>query len=205
VREQAPLERLRDLTLNREPRTFDRKRDAVGDQLQESDIRLTELALRQHAYVEDADHGALDDQRDTEQRPDVLLPHQRVDDRDRRVVEVWDHDRLAGGGHPSREATPDRQAESSLDLLLEALGGPRHERPPVLLDQENSGGVRPEDLGYPPEQLGEQIIEVEKRERRVGDLCDVLELRDRVLLGRRGLFLVCRLWRAYSVEMDGSA
>jgi hypothetical protein len=157
--------------------------------------------------MEDPDHGPLDDQRDAEQRPDVLLPHQGIDDGYRRVVEVWNQHRLARRGHPPREATPDRQSEPPFDLLLQALRGAGRQRSPVVLDQEHRGGVGVEDVRDALEQLGEQVVEIQVGERRIRDLLDVLETCERLLLAGRGLdaLLICRLWRRYSVEMLGSA
>ena len=71
-----------------------------------------------------------------------LLPHQRVDHLDRRVVEIRDDHRLARRRHAAGEAAADRQTETALDLLLEALGRPGGERPAVVLDEQDGRRVR---------------------------------------------------------------
>jgi hypothetical protein len=208
-RQQASLQRLGDLTLNGEPGPLDRQCDPVRDELQQVHVALPELTLSEHPDVQDPDHLSLDDQRNAEQRPDVLLAHQGVDDGDRRVVEVRDHDRLPRGGDPAGESAANGKPEPSLDLLLEALGRPRRQRPPVVLDQQHRSRVRPEDVGDPLEQLSEEIVQVQVGERRLRDALNVLQPRRR--FRRRGLggdLLLIR-WLcgrfAYSVEMLGSA
>jgi hypothetical protein len=136
--------------------------------------------------VQHADQLALDDQGHAEERPDPRLAQQRIHDLDRRLVQVPDHDRLARGRHPAREAPADRKAKVLLHLLLQSLGRPGGKRPAVVLDQENGRGVDLEDLGDPLEQLGEQVVEAEEGEGGLGYALDVLEPRDR-LIGGDGL------------------
>jgi len=61
---------------------------------------------------------------------------------------------------------------------------------PVLLDEQDGGGVDLEDVGEALQQLGEQLVQIQIGEGRFGDPLDVLE-------PGRGL--------PYSVEMLGSA
>ena len=165
--------------------------------------------------MQDPDHLALDDEWDAEQRTDALLAEEGVDGLNRRRFQVVDHHRLAGECDPPREAAPDGQAKAALHLLLEALRGPGGKRPPSLLDQENRGGVRVEDVRDPVEELLEEIVEIEIGEGRFGDPLDVLQPDD--LVRRRGApLLIGWIWRHrtakgrrsqcnYSVEIDGSA
>ena len=197
-RQQAPLQRLGDLPLYGEPGPLDRKRHPVGHQLQQLDVGIREVTLGQAPDVEDAGHPSLDDQRDPEERTDLLFAHQGVDHRDRGVVEIRDDHRLARRGHSAGEATADGQPESPLDLLLEALGRPGRERPPVILDEQHRGCVRIEDVRDPLEQLREQVVQVEVGEGRLGDALDVLEPWDPLLGGGRlrgDFVLVGGLWR----------
>jgi hypothetical protein len=70
-----------------------------------------------------------------------------------------------------------------LDLLLQPLGRPGGQRPSVVLDQEDGGGVHLEDLLDALQQLGEQVVEAEVGECGLGDALDVLEARDCLLSG----------------------
>src|SRR5262245_58240652 len=181
--QQAALERRRDPPLDHQPRPLDRERDAVGNQLEQLDVALVELSLRERAHVEDSDHLALDQQGNAQQGAELLLAEERVDGLYQRVLEVLDHDRLAGEGDAASEATADRQAEAALDFLLEPLGGPGGEGPAALLDEKDRRSVGIEHVRDPVQQLLEQIVEVQVRERRLGDLLDILDAND--LIGRR--------------------
>ena len=88
--------------------------------------------------MQHADDVALDQQRDAEHRADPLLPQDRVDDVG--VVEVLDEDRAPLGRDPAGEAAPDRDPDALLDLLLDALGGGRHELA-GLVEQQERGRV----------------------------------------------------------------
>ena len=115
---------------------------------------VAELAGRQGSDVEDADQGALDNERDAEQRPNPLLPEQWIDHLDRGAVEILNHDGLAGRRDAPRKAPPDRQPEATLHLLLQALGGPRREGPAIVFDEKDGRGVDPEDLDHSLQELG---------------------------------------------------
>jgi hypothetical protein len=108
--------------------------------------------------VEHADHPPFDDQRDPEQGADILLPHQRVDDSDRRIVEIRDDNRLARRRDPARESAAHGELEATLDLLLESLGGSSDEGATVVLDQEHGRGVGAQDVRDAQEQLIQQIV-----------------------------------------------
>ena len=77
-----------------------------------------------------------------------------------------------------RPAKPraDRDAHPALDLLLEALGGARHELLGVLVEEQDGGGVDAEDVLRADQQLVEQGLERELGERRIRQPVDVLEL-----------------------------
>ena len=80
-----------------------------------------EVAGGEAADVQDADHAALDEQRDAEQRADALLAQDRVVDVG--VVDVLDRDRAALGRDAAGEAAPEGDLDAALDLLLDAAGG----------------------------------------------------------------------------------
>src|SRR4051794_15781377 len=170
LRQQRPLQRLGDAALLVEMRVLDRERGAVGGELEEVAVALGELARRERADVEHAEHAALDEQGDAEQRPDPLLAQDRVEDVG--VVDVGDEDRAALGGDASREAAPDGDADALLDLLLDPLGRPRADHAPVVLEHEDRGRVGVEDLAHPLEELVEQLVDRQVRERRVGHALD---------------------------------
>jgi hypothetical protein len=135
--------------------------------------------------VQHPDDRAFDDERDPDQRADPLFTEQRVERLEGRIIEVGYDDRLFGGSYRSREASPDRQPEAAVHLLLETLCRTRRQRPAVVLDEQHRGRVDPEDLLDPVEQLAEQIVEVEVGERGVGQPLHVFEASDGLLLCER--------------------
>ena len=153
-------------------------------------VLVGEMARGERADVQHAEHAALDEQRDAEHRADALLAQDRVGDV--RVVDVVDDDRAALGGDTAGEARADRDRDALLDLFLDALGGPRPQHPPALLEQEDRGGVAVQDRADPVEQLGQQLLLREVGERRVGDLLQRLELPACGTLGEEQLGVVDR-------------
>jgi hypothetical protein len=102
------------------------------------------------------------------------------------VIDVGDVDRPAPGRDASREAAAERDADAALDLLLEALGGPRHELLGVLVEEQDGDRVDAEDVLRAGQQLAEQGFEGQLGERRIRQPIDVLQLlggpRDRRLI-----------------------
>ena len=129
--------------------------------------------MRERPDVHDADHPALHQQRHPQQGAQALLAQDRVDDLG--LVEVLDLNRLAGRRDAPGEAAADRDAHSPLDLLLEALGGPRHERVLVVVEQQDGRRIRVEDRDHARQQLVEQLLEREVRERRIRDASKVTQ------------------------------
>ena len=78
------------LHLMAQRRVLDRHRDAVGRELEQLGLVVGEAAGGEAADVQDADHAALDEQRDAEQGADALLAQDRVEDVG--VVDVVDRD-----------------------------------------------------------------------------------------------------------------
>src|SRR4051794_8362954 len=125
----------------------------------------------------------------------TLLSEERVDRLDRGVLELFDHHRLPSERDAASEAAADRQAKAPLHLLLEPLRGPGPEGPAALLDEQHRGGVNPEEIRDAIEQLSEQVVEVEIRERRLRHPLHVLQADDVVPVHRRHVFVVGLVWR----------
>jgi hypothetical protein len=128
--------------------------------------------------VEDADGVAADEEGDAEHGLDALLAQDRVEDVG--LVDVVEDDGAAFGGDASGEAASERDARAGLDLLLEPGRCARDELAPLRVEQEHRARVGPEQDADTQEQLPEQRVEVEVRERRVGD---VLELPQSIGVG----------------------
>src|SRR5213078_3200231 len=90
---------------------------------------------------------------------------------------VVEDDRPALRRDATREALADRDPDPALDLLLEANGGPRDQLALLLVEEQDGRGVRAEHLADARQQLGEQLIELQVRERGVCDLLETLEMR----------------------------
>ena len=164
VGHEAALEHLDDAALMERPRALDRRRGAVGGELEQLGVGVGEFARRERADVQHADHGALDEQRDAEQRADAALAQDRVEDVG--VVDVGDV--IGRRSAAIRPANPraERNPHALLDLLLDALGGGRDQLAPVLVEQQERGRVGVEDLGDALEQLLQQLVERQVGERR---------------------------------------
>jgi hypothetical protein len=92
------------------------------------------------------------------------------------VVDVLDRDRPLLGRDLAREPAPERDARPDLDLLLEAARRAGDELVGLLVEQQEGDGVALERLADPEQELGEQVVEVEVRERRVRDRLDAPEV-----------------------------
>ena len=64
---------------------------------------------------------------------------------------------------------PDRDADALLDLLLDAERGARDELVRRLVEEEDRAGVDLEHLARSVEEGGEELVELEVRERSVGE------------------------------------
>ncbi len=151
-----------------EPGVVDRERRAVGRDLQEVAILGREVAGRERADVQDADHASAHEERDAEKAADPLLAEDRVEDVG--ILDVGDDDRAALGSDAAGEPAADRDADALLDLLLDPLrrAGVQH-LGVVVLDEEERRGVAVEDLGDALEQRGEEVVKPEMGERGLRD------------------------------------
>jgi hypothetical protein len=121
--------------------------------------------------MEDAQEAALDDERDAQQRADLLLVEQRVDGVAR--LEVVDGDGPPLCGDSSCESLTDGHAEANLDLFLEASCSSRRQLVRLLVEQQDRGGVDIEDLDDANEKRLEKPIELQVRKSRLGDPLEV--------------------------------
>ena len=153
------------------PGLFDGEGGAVGGELEEVAVVGGEVAGGEAADVQDADDAALDEEGDAEQRLDALLAQDRVEDVG--VVDVGDGDGAAFGGDAAGEAAAERDAHALLDLFLDALGGAGVQG--VAFEQQDRDGVDGEDVGDPLQQLLQQLLLRQVRERGVGDALERLE------------------------------
>ena len=130
--------------------------------------------------VHDPDQSSAGDERHAEHRPDAFLAEDRVHDVG--AIEVFDLDRRDLGGDAAGKSLADRDADAALDLLLEAFRRARYELRAGVVEQEHRARVGVERVAHTGEQLVEQLVELEMRKCRIGDL---LELPQRTG-GRRG-------------------
>ena len=144
----------------------DRQCGAVGDELEEVDVVLRELARSEAADVQHADRHALDEQRHAEQGLDALLAQHRIEH-----VGVVDVRKMTGRRSaatrpakpfPSGMRTP-RSTSSSRPTAARATSSS------VSLSSSRMARCPPRGWHGSAEQLREQLVEVEMRERGVGD------------------------------------
>ena len=101
------------------------------------------------------------------------------------MVDVVDHDRPALRGHAAREATPDRDADAALDLLLDPVRRPRDQLVAAVSSSRIAHVSASRIARTRVEQLVEQRVEPEVRERHVRDLLQLQQP-----FGERALGLV---------------
>ena len=172
-RDEAALERVGQAALALRQAAEDRERRAVGGALEQFLVVVVERALGERPDVQDSHDGALDHERHAQQRFQPLLTQDRVVDVG--LGDVQDPDRAARGGDAAGEAAPDGDPDPSLHLLLESLRGARDQRGVVVLEQQDRGGVDPEDPDDAVEQLLEQVLERQVGERGIRDALEVTE------------------------------
>ena len=107
------------------------------------------------------------------------------------MIDVADVDRDALGGDPSGESLADRDPYPLLDLLLDSPRGTRDELVGVAVEQQDRDGVDVECVSHPVEQLVEQFLEPQLRERGIAELVEHPQLlarrQDRLAWRQHGL------------------
>ena len=152
---------------------LDREGGAVGGELEQVALVGAEDARDEAADVQDADDAAFDQQGDAEQRADALLAQDRVEDVG--VVDVFDRDRAALCGDAAGEALADGDHDAALDLFLDPLGGACVQQLAAVVEQQDRGGVGVQDLADPQQQLAQELLVGEMRERRIRHPLERLE------------------------------
>ena len=160
---------------------------------------LVERSVLEPPDMQDAEDVVAAQQRDAEHHLDALLPQDRIRDR-RRVDAVQPHGILRCGD-TSGEARSERNAHSLANFVLDAARRPRHQFLGLLVEQQHRGRVDIKNLAHAGQQLDEQIIDIEVRERAVGQRPEVRQtLRDRPVIAE-----VRQLGRWHTLRMpDGS-
>jgi hypothetical protein len=155
-----------------QPGVVDRESDAIGDDLEDLRVILVEVPLRERPDMENPEQPGLDDQRDAEQRANLLLVEERVES----VAgsEVADRDRALFGSNPAGEAFADRDAEADLNRLLETPGSSGRQLIGLLIEKQNRGGVDVKDPDDPNKERLEKPIELEVRKSSLRDPLEVL-------------------------------
>ena len=100
--------------------------------------------MHQHPDVENPKQAASNEQRYTEHRFDPLLAQNRVEHIG--VIDVLEDHRLPVRRDAARETTSDRDPDAALDLFLDPDCGPRDELVRLLIQQQESARIDPEDL-----------------------------------------------------------
>jgi hypothetical protein len=140
---------------------------AVGRKLKKLGIVLREDPGRERADVEHAEDVSVHEQRNAEERLDALLAQDRVEDVG--MVDVVDDDGAPLRRDPACEALSHRDADALLDLLFDALGGPRDQLARAFVEEEERARIGLQGLRDAVEERREQLVEVQMRESRIGD------------------------------------
>src|SRR5438105_10841350 len=156
-----------------EDRALHPERGPLRRSLEELDVLRAEAARLERTDVDHADDAVTRDQRGAEERLDPLLAQERVQHVG--VVDVLDRHRPPLLGDPACEAQAEWDPHPALDLLLEPFGGPGHELAGGLVEHEERGRVRLQDVADSGQELVEQRVERQVRERRVRDEEELLQ------------------------------
>jgi hypothetical protein len=124
--------------------------------------------------VHDPDPSAVENQRSPEQGAKALGPEDRAHDLDR--ADVLDDHRGAPGRDRARDPAPERDPHVEPHLFLEAVGGPDGQLRTRLVQQEDDDRVGGQGLPHPPEELAEEVVEAQVRERSVRHALNRLDL-----------------------------
>jgi hypothetical protein len=91
------------------------------------------------------------------------------------VVDVRQHHRPPLRRHPTREARAHRDPHPLLDLLLDPHRRPRDQLVRLLVQQQNRERIHLQNRPDPPQQLPQQILQLQMRQGGVGDRLELLE------------------------------
>ena len=150
-----------------EPGVLDRQRDAVGDGFEQLDLVVRELPERQRSNVEHPEHVVREDERHPGEALDPLLAEQWVQDVG--VVDVVEHDRAPFRGDPAGEPAADRDPDALFDLFLDSDCGAGDQVVAQLVAEQDRHRVGLERLSNARQQLGEQVVQNQMRQRCIGD------------------------------------
>ena len=144
----------------------DRDRGAVAGELQQVDVVDGELARHERANVQHAHDLAAHEQRHAEQRLDPLLPQDRV--HNVRVVDVVQDDGPSVRRDATGEAPAEWDANTLLDLFLDAAGRARDEISTILVEEQDRARVGVQHLARAIQKRIQQLLELEVAEGCVG-------------------------------------
>ena len=125
------------------------------------------VAWRERADVQHAEHLVGEDERDAEEALDLSLAEDRA-----HLVgmgDVLERDRPALGRDAAREPFPERGAHALPHDLLESDCRAGDELASGSVEEEDGGRVRLEGVPDPRQQLCEELVEIKVRQGSVGD------------------------------------
>jgi hypothetical protein len=120
-------------------RALDRDRDAVGDELEELGVTISEQTRDERADMKDPDRFCSDEQRHAEHGLDPLLTQDRVDDVGR--VDVIENSRAACSGNSPCKAATEWDPHTLLDLFLDPDRGARDELDARFIHQQDRARI----------------------------------------------------------------
>ena len=85
------------------------------------------------------------------------------------MVDVVEHDRAPFRGDPAREPAADRDPDALLDLFLDSDRGAGDQIVAQLVAEQDRHRVGLERLANARQQLGEQVVQNQMRQRCIGD------------------------------------
>jgi hypothetical protein len=152
---------------------LDCDRCTVGGELQQLHIVLIEHSVHKRPDVENTEEAAADEQRHAKHRLDSLLTQNRVEHV--RVIDILEHHRMPVRGDAPRKSTADRNPNPSLDLLLDPHCCARDELVRLLVQQQDSACVDPENLSGTNKERREQSVKLQMGERRIREGLKLLQ------------------------------
>jgi hypothetical protein len=170
--------------------------DPFGGHLQQVGVGVGERAIIEPADMQNTDDVLAAEQRHAEHLSDARLPEDRI--RHSTRSSTTGHLRFAmlpANPVPTGTRTPCRTSSSN------PHGRSGNQLVGAAIAQQHCGGVRVEHRADAGEQFGEEILDVETGQRRVGDGQHIAQLVRRVR--RRHFGLSCRPRHQTAVSMRG--
>ena len=171
---KAPLEQSRGRALHGELAGERCRCDSFRRDLQQFRVGGDKGSFLEPTDMQDTDQLVVAQQRRPQHDPDPFFPQDRVGD-GRRVHAAQEH-RLSALGDGAGESGADGNGDTLSNLVFQTHRRSSDQHVGARLDQQHSCRVGFQDGPDPPQQLGKQILQIQLRQRSVGQRQQITQL-----------------------------